>query len=150
MESLLKTYNFINVENNKEEHFRSAIENKPSFILLIISPCLSCPEHYKISLLKDLSKMAKDRANFLLLFGKGNDYERIRQFAEKNNVLGSFKVGIFTNSNIFSENDYYKIFDLEIDPRLLIYNEKGQISFLEELTNRNKISFDFLRGFLKW
>jgi len=101
--------------------------------------------------MKDLSELTKDTSDtskFVLLFGKGNNYEAIKKYSEQNNLINFITVGIIADSTNSLENDY-KVFNFEIDPRLIIYNKEGEIKLLEDMKNRNKINLDFLKKWLK-
>ena len=99
--------------------------------------------------MKNLSELAKGTSKFVLLFGKGNNYEAVKQYSEQNNLTNFLTVGIITDSTDLLKNDYYKIFNFEVDPRLIIYSKEGEIKFLEDMNNKNKVNLDFLKEWLR-
>ena len=146
LENSLKKINFINISNNHIENLGESIKKKPAVILLFVSQCLSCPEHNRITLMKYLSELDKEQTEFLLLFGKENNFEAIKKYSEQNDLTSHITVGIITSLTDKSQN-YYGIFNFEVDPRMIIYN-KGNIKFLEEGNTKNKVNLDYLKEML--
>jgi len=73
----------------------------------------------------------------------------IEDYSMRNELIGeNIEVGIIQGVKDY-EDDYYKLFDMELDSRLCILNEKGKVVFLETIKNQRKINFNFLIDIMK-
>lgn len=145
---LLMSYDFIDIENGRKEKIKEAIENKRAIIMLFISQCFHCEEHKRITLLREMARIAKTGALVMLLFGEGNDLDSIEAFAKRNKIFGVMKIGIIQTTGESSRTEYHQLFDFEVDPRIIIYDEKAEPVFIENRENRKLVNPDYLRGFL--
>lgn len=142
---ILKKINYRNIKNGKIENLGMTTKGKKSFIALFISQCFGCPEHQRISLMKELAaKIKKDETKIILLFGKGNKFEAIKKFSEKNGLIGYITIGTIQDSLNLSEEEYYQIFKFDVDPRSFILGKNGKILFSEELKDFKKVNINFL------
>lgn len=139
--SLIKRISYLNIKNNEMENLELKINKKPSIINIFISTCFSCKEHARVRLMKDLSP--KYKGEIVFLFGRGNYFDSVKQFSERFE-LEHFIVGIIQPGEDLYEEDYYRIFKFDVDPRIIILGENGEISYKEELKDQRKINSDFL------
>lgn len=108
--SLLKKIDYRNIKNGELENLEISINNKPSLITLFVSQCLGCPEHRRITIMKQIaSEIKPDKAQIILLFGKGNNFETTKKFAEQNDLLDYITIGVIQDSENVSNEDYYQI-----------------------------------------
>lgn len=139
--SLIKRISYLNIKNNEMEKLEQKINKKPSLINIYISTCFSCQEHARVRLMKDLS--AKHKGDIVFLFGRGNNFDSVKQFSYRFE-LENFTVGIIQPAEDLYEEDYYRIFRFDVDPRIIILGENGEISYKEEPKDQRKINLDFL------
>lgn len=145
LNALLKNISYVNIENKKIENIGVKTKGKPSIITLATSHCFTCPEHQKIQLIKEVALISKiNKEQNVLLFGKGNDSNWIREFSIKNELYDYITIGIIEDSENLSDQDYYRMFDLKTDPRIFVFNKKGEIEFAEELKDQTKLNVEFL------
>jgi hypothetical protein len=109
----------------------------------IVSPCFDCKEHRKIQLMKEIAiEKNLNKEQLILLFGRGNGFDLIKRLSDRNELSRYLTVGIIQEFSELSEEEYYQIFELDVDPRIFIFKE-NEIIFSEKLTDRNKINLDF-------
>ena len=144
--ALFKKITIRNIESGKLENLGELIDNKTALIHLFISACFGCPEHQRIQLMKEISlRKNLNKNRIILLFGRDNSFELIRKFSEENELHDHITVGVIQRSENFSDEDYYQMFKLDIDPRMFIF-KKGKIVFSENLKNQKQINIDSLGG----
>jgi len=143
----LKYYDVLENETYK------LIQQKRNKICLTIftSICTRCEESLRIHHLKELSnEINEDSVEILILFGKGNTIEGIRQFTILNE-LDKFRIstGVMNVSSELDEKEYLKLFQLDADPRTLIISSEGQLTFFETRKTTKMINSNFLKEKLK-
>ena len=140
----MKRISYRNLENGKIENLGEKVKDKSFVVNLSVSTCLSCPEQRRIRLMEEIaSKKDFCKEQFILLFGLGNNFDLMKKFVEKNDIK-NITVGIIQKSHDLSDDDYFRIFKLDIDPRIMIFDKKGRIKFYEDLKNRRMIDKDFI------
>lgn len=147
----MKKISYQNIRDNYMENFGNFMNGKKTVLNLFISSCFGCPEGRRVSLLKDLSqKIDLNRSQIIFLFGKGNGVGVIKEYIEQL-ALGGFPItiGVIEIDDFLPEKEYFKIFQFDIDPRLFIFNERGDIVFLENLEDKRKINLNFLSAKLR-
>lgn len=133
-------------KENQVEQFSWPSHSK-RFILTLISTCLVCEQNTRIKIFKELIGLIQIDPNreFLLLFGKGNKPEGIRQYAliagldDPRIILGIIEP--FEDDSL-----YYKLFDPSIDPKMVIM-DRDKLSFVEKESNTNLVRIDYLMKF---
>jgi hypothetical protein len=144
MTALFEQITYLNVETEQIETIGEATKNRNSVINLFVAPCFGCPAHSRIDLLKDVSSDPDiDKNQLILLFGRGNDIGLIHRYIQENG-LSNLTVGIIESVDRTSDDEYYRIFRLDIDPCLYICSEKGEIVFVEEIKNQREITKTFV------
>jgi peroxiredoxin len=110
------------------------------------SICTGCEENSRIQLLREFAeKKSTKKSGILLIFGKGNNPEAIRQYSvsqEWDKV--PFTVGVIEDSKDLDKEKYYKIFQLDIDPRTYIIDSSGKLVFVETRKNNKSFNYDKL------
>jgi len=133
------------VFKNKEYNLANQIRRKKTILTLYTSICAGCDEGLRIELLKEFTLRNKDN-NVIILFGKGNNKYVIKQFAYLNNWNEyPFSIGVIKPIASDVEEDYYSLFNLEVDPRTFIINKNGKVIFAESLRNSKKLNPEFLK-----
>lgn len=51
-------------------------------------------------------------------------------------------MGVIQDSDQLPQYNYYRIFNLNIDPRTFVFNKDGNLTFVEDIKNRRKITSD--------
>jgi hypothetical protein len=137
---------FYDVFDKKVKKMNQQILEKKTILTLFTSTCTGCEENYRIHLLKELSsKINQEKTQIILLFGIGNNAKTMRQYALINgwNEL-PITVGVINYLDEGQKNDYYKLFQLNIDPRTFILNKKAEVVFAENINNSRLINIKFL------
>jgi len=99
----------------------------------------------RIGLIKIISENPlKNKPLAIILFGVGNNLNSINQIFRKYEVGDNIKIGIIETLEDQSNEDYYKLFKLDLDPRIIILNNNSDIIFLEDFSNRQNIGSDYL------
>lgn len=144
--SIINQLSFYDVLDRKEKHLNEQIIGERLFLTLFTSTCTGCEENFRIQLLKELSsKIDQEKTQIILLFGIGNNAKAIRQIALINGWNEfPITIGVINNLDKHRMNDYYKLFQLNTDPRTFILNRKRQIIFAENLKNSRSINLNFL------
>lgn len=146
LSSIFKQLIFFDVIDKREKYLFDPNLKKKSVLTLFTSTCTGCEENYRIRLLKELSsKINQEKTQIIFLFGIGNSAKAMRQFAILNgwNEL-PITVGVINDLDRNQKNDYYKLFQLNIDPRTFIFNKEGEVIFAENLKNSRFINIKFL------
>ena len=144
--SIMKRLTYYDVIEKKEKHLIVPELRKKIVLTLFTSTCTGCEENFRIQLLKELSsKVDPEKTQIILLFGIGNNSKAIRQIALINGWNEfPITIGVINNLDKHRMNDYYKLFQLNIDPRTFILNRKREIIFAENLKNSRSINLNFL------
>lgn len=144
--SLVKKINYKDIKSGEIENLGESTQGKSSPVTLFVSQCFGCPEHQRIRMMKELStQIGKGRAMIILLFGRGNDFKSIKTFSEKNDLLDSITVGMIQDSGDLTDEEYYQIFKLNVNPCPFLFNRKGEICFSEGVKDQRRIDVDFLK-----
>ncbi len=128
----------------------SEVRNKRIFLTVFTSICTGCEESNRIDQLKMFSESINaNEVEIIILYGKGNNIEAIKQYAVLND-WDEFLITIgVVDFNEMTEKDYYQIFQLETDPKTIILNPLGDINFVEIRKTSKLINLDFLKNQLK-
>jgi len=147
LNQILQKLSYFNVLEKKEAYIISPKLGKKKVVTLFTSTCTGCEENYRIQLLKEFSSTVDaEKIQVILLFGIGNNTKAIRQFALLNDWNDfHINVGVINNFDEVQIFDYYKLFQLDIDPRTFIIDPKKGITFTENLKNSRLINSDFLK-----
>jgi hypothetical protein len=113
---------------------------------------MTCPENSRIRILKDISKnIPPEDLLIIILFGIGNREELVNDYLSRMEldnypiIAGIIETGIFP-----SEFEYYQLFQMDVDPRILVFNRKGDLNFLEKYGDTQRILKDgYLMKILK-
>ena len=70
----------------------------------------------------------------------------IKTFAERNDLLPDITVGIIERTGNLSEDDYYKIFRVDIDPYFFIIDTNGEITFMERPEDQDEINVNYVNN----
>lgn len=141
IEELIKNLSFYNLETGKTESIVEKINERKSLINLSISTCMTCPETSRVHLIKELSEQIDlDKSQIIFLFGKGNNPKMLKDFIirmglDKDSVLA----GVIEKGKL-SDSEYYRIFQYDLDPRILIFEKGGKLKFLEKIRDARKLS----------
>ncbi len=128
----------------------SEVRNKNIFLTVFTSICTGCEESNRIDQLKIFSKSINvNEVEIIILYGKGNNIEAIKQYAVLND-WDDFLITIgVVDFNGMTEKNYYQIFQLETDPKTIILDSLGAINFVEIRRTSKLINLDFLEKHLK-
>ncbi len=142
IEQLIKSLPFRDVRSGKLDRVGDLAKGKSTVLNLFISTCMGCPEGRRISLLKEVGKLLGSKGKLLILFGKGNGSEMIRDWAERMELDKSILIGVIEGSGF--DDNYFKIFRFDIDPRIFIFDREGKIVYSEEEGDERFMSPEFL------
>ncbi len=92
--------------------------------------------------LKEVSKRTGSKGKVLILFGRGNGVEMIKDWAERMELDESISVGVIEGSS--SEDNYLKIFRFDIDPRIFVLDREGKIVYYEREGDERMITPEFI------
>ena len=147
LESILQRVTYQDVLRDRETYLLNSNSRKEQIITLFISPCLGCRENTQIYLLKKAaSQIDLKTTTITLLFGRGNRADAIREFAlSKGLDRLPMTIGVIGEFGNIHNDDYYALFDLAVDPRTFVLNEKGKILFVESSKNSNLMGKYLLR-----
>lgn len=132
--NIFKGITFVDLKSAKRLSLSEIIEKKNVIIHLSISTCMTCPETKKIKILKDLAKDIDEGNNqILFLFGIGNKAKIINLFIERMQLGESSTLcGIINDNSTLKYDDYYKIFEFNIDPRIIIIKKDTKSIYIEK------------------
>lgn len=147
---IVRNLTFYDVVNRKS-NIIDQIKNKKILLILFTSTCTGCEENIRVQLLKEVTtKIDQDKSKILLLFGKGNNVNAIREYAILNEWNEfPFTIGVIEDSKDLNEKEYYKIFQLDMDPRTFFINSNGKLIFAETLRTSKLINLNYLKKLLK-
>lgn len=150
LERLIQKLAFYDVINRKRIRV-DQLQEKNILLTLFASACTGCEENTRILLLKEIAKnIDQDKVHILILFGKGNNINAIRQYAALNEWNEfPFIVGVIEDSEDLPQKKYYQIFQLDTDPRTFIINSEGKLIFAETLKTTKVINLDYLKKLTK-
>lgn len=144
--SIINQLSFYDVIEGKEKHLNKQISGRKIILTIFTSSCTSCEENYRIQLLREVSSRIKtEQTQIIILFGIGNNTKVIRRFA----LINSWDelpitVGVINDLDKNRMNNYYKLYQLNIDPITFIFNKKEKIIFAENFKNSRLIKLNFL------
>ena len=102
---------------------------KPVFLTLFSANCPICKEHKRLALMQETyQKYSPNGLKVILIYGKDNPLDIIRDYATKNKLY--FDVGV-RKIEPDKIGDYYQSYDLEVDPKSIIINSEGKVVFVE-------------------
>lgn len=142
LEGLIKRLSFKDVMDGKLMKVEDKLKGKSVILNLFISTCMGCPEGRRVRLIKEIAKKVGSKVKILILFGRGNSEEMIREWKERMEFESSVKVGVIEGS--FSEEDYLKIFCFDIDPRIMILDNDGKIIYTEKEGDERAMNSEFI------
>lgn len=150
LERLIQKLTFYDVINRKRIRV-DQLQEKNTLLTLFTSACTGCEENARIMLLKEIAKnIDQDKVHILILFGKGNNINAIRQYAALNEWNEfPFIVGVIEDSKDLPQKEYYEIFQLDTDPRSFIINSEGKLIFAEILKTTKVINLSYLRKLIR-
>ncbi len=142
---LLDLY-FIDMITKDMINLGQQIVERPAIIVLCLSPCFSCPEARKISMLREVATPFQDKkAVVFFLFARGYNFNLIEEFALRNKLSGTnLRVGIICCDGGLLEKRYLDLFEFEVDPRLFIFNQEGKLIFAETKDNQRYLQPEFI------
>ena len=146
LENDIENISFLNIRDNNIALLKNIIKDKAAIINLSISSCPGCPESYRLKTLKKLSEYYNNDSMVLVcLFGDGNSIEMLKEYAEKMNLQSSnIILGIIKRDDRLTDEEYCRLFQFNVDPRLLIFKNKGKIVFMENEGEEPKINSDYI------
>jgi len=149
LEKILQNLTFYDVLSEKRKRMDQI--RKKILLTLFTSTCTGCEENTRIQVMKEIAKrLDSDKVKTLFLFGKGNNSNAIRQYAILNDWNEfPFTIGVIEDSKNLSEKDYYKIFQLDTDPRTFIIDSTGELLFVETQRTTKLVNFEHLKKLLK-
>jgi len=144
--SIINKLTFYDVKNEKEIQINNFASGKKIIFTLFTATCTGCEDNRRIQLLKAASlKINPKKTQIIFLFGIGNNAEAISRVTFVNgwNEL-PITIGVMNNLNAIGANSYYKLFQLDTDPRTFIIKKNGEIDFAENFKNSRSIDLDTL------
>jgi hypothetical protein len=141
--NLVKNIIFRNVKNNNIENLGEFIESEGAVVALFVSVCIGCPETKKIWLMKEIS--GRTNLKEILLFGRGNSFEIIKEFSERTGLsMYPITVGVIENEGVLTKDEYFQIYQFNLDPRILIFDAQGRTTYVEKIADERLMDMDFL------
>jgi len=150
LEKLLQRLSYYDVFSG-EKHTIGQFSQPAILLTLFTSICTGCEESYRVQLIKDLAKdKDSEKVKILMLFGKGNNADAIKDHSEMNEWdESSISVGVVEDLGGGTSSDYYRIFELDVDPRTFIIGKNKKILFAENLRNSKRVNQQYIESFLK-
>lgn len=150
LERLIQKLTFYDVINKKKIRI-DQLQEKNMLLTLFTSTCTGCEENARILLLKETAKnIHQDKVRIMMLFGKGNNVNALRQYAALNEWNEfPFTVAVIEDSEDLPQKEYYQIFQLDTDPRTFIINSEGKLIFAETLKTTKVINLNYLRKLIR-
>jgi hypothetical protein len=141
MDILLNHILYKEIETGRIRLLKEEIKDDKCIVYLSISNCFTCPESYRIKSLQEIvEKRNLQKGQVIILYGKGNDIGLISQFTKENDLNKYFTVGIILDLEKPYENQYWNIFRLDVDPRLVLL-DRSEIVFEEDKRGYFDLSF---------
>lgn len=150
LERLLHELSYYDVFSG-EKYMIGQLSPKAILLTLFTSICTGCEESFRVQLIKELAK-GKDpeKVKILMIFGKGNNADAIKDHAEMNEWDESrVSVGVVEDLEGRTSSDYYGLFELDVDPRTFLIGEDKRILFAETLRNSKRINQKYMESLLK-
>lgn len=145
--ALIRSLSFKEVKGGKSLRVEDEIKGKSTILNLFISTCMGCPEGRRVALLKEIAKKIGSKGKVLILFGRGNGFDMIKEWTERMELDEPISVGVIEGNSL--DHNYLKIFRYEIDPRILVFGREGEIVYAEKEGDERMISPEFLLEKLK-
>lgn len=144
--SILSQLSFHNINKGQKTSLNKMRAGDKVIFTLFTSTCTGCQENQRIQLLKEVSsRLNPEKSKIIFLFGIGNNANSIKQYAFINGWNEfPITVGVMDELKTIQEDDYYKLFEFDTDPRTIILNKKGDVVFAENLKNSKLIDLNFL------
>jgi len=126
-------------------------EGKPLFLVVASSICMNCEETRRFQLLRKLAQSVDpERTNIRLILGKGNSFETIDDESQIQSWKGlPISLGLTRPFSSADKENYFNIFQLDIDPKAYIINSQGEVVFIETRMNSRSLNFDLCMRLLK-
>jgi hypothetical protein len=141
--NLMKNIIFRNVKNNNIENLGEFIEDDGAIVGLFVSVCIGCPETKKIRLMEEISE--KTNLKKILLFARGNSFEIIKEFSETSGLSRyPITVGLIENEGVLTKDEYFQIYQFNIDPRILIFDGQGRTTYVEKIADERLMDMNFI------
>lgn len=143
LKDLLLRLSFKNLRTNKRQSLADALKGQKTLLNLLVSPCFSCPETRRFTIIKEVAERSDVRV--VMLFGKGNGDVILKEYLERYGLDSPrIEAGIIEEGGELDRSRYYEIYQYDIDPRIIILDKTASIIFLEEKGDDNKIDAEFL------
>lgn len=137
---------FKNIENGSVFNLDKAIFHKSSLITTLISTCITCSEHKRIIMLKELAILnILPKEQIYLLFGKRNNSKIISEYTKRYELINYMTIGIVEDTNELSKDEYFSLFKLELNPCTYFINNNGKILFEENINNSPKVNINTIK-----
>jgi peroxiredoxin len=108
---------------------------QPILLTLYSANCPTCEEHRRLAWMRSVyEKYGPPGLKVILLYGKDNLSNIIGDYVRENKI--PFDVGIREVKPEMAD-DYYDNYDLEVDPKSIIVNSKGEIVFVEGVKEKD-------------
>lgn len=140
---LLRRAIYFDLKTKKDESLDNFLGRNQAVILLMSAYCPSCPVHRKMLIIKEIAEEYGSKVKCMILFGQGNDPGAIAEFMGMNQMPG---VGFGVLEQKSMGESYYRMFDFDIDPRIIILDRNGQCSYQESARDAGRIGIEVLRG----
>lgn len=145
--ALIRSLSFKEVKSGKSLRVENEIKGKSTILNLFISTCMGCPEGRRVALLKEIAKKIGSKGKVLILFGRGNGFDMIKEWAERMELDEPISIGVIEGNSL--DHNYLKIFRYEIDPRVFVLDKEGRIVYAEKEGDERIMSPEFLLEKLK-
>ncbi len=116
------------------ENIRKESQDRAVIIDSFVTTCFVCPEKTRLSMLKELSEAhtTDDRVLIIILFGHGNNEESIIQYMNNWELRGrNIRVGIVQFPSRDQKEEYYSLFRLDYEDRLMILDRDESVTYIE-------------------
>jgi len=106
----------------------SQFQGRPTVLTFVISPCPTCPEEKRLSLLKKIAEKYGQRIHNLVVYHPANSVSLINAVRERHgNAYEAYLLLIDTTFDALS----HQLFNPWRSPLTLLLDEKGKIAFIE-------------------
>ncbi len=144
LSNLIKKVMYREITNNKLKNLGDMINRNGAIVCLFVSTCLDCSEQNRIHLMKEISEETPNLKK-ILLFGRGNSLDILKEFSRKATLNNyPISVGLIENLGYLTQEEYFKIFKYDVDPRLMIFNSQGRVIFLENIADERLMNTDYI------
>jgi hypothetical protein len=151
LKNIINKVAFRDIKNGNIKIIKELINNKTLIINIATSACVGCPEGKRLQILKDMSQYDNQHEyQVILLFGCSNKKELLNEYLEIMQLQGyPIDIGIIEKDKFITNDEYYKIFGYDTDPKLIAIDKSGSISFVEKKNNTQYISIEYLLNMKK-